>query len=153
MVPYKIIKHTNGDAWVEAGGQRYSPSQIGAFVLTKMRETAGMHIIHSSSNSHHQDLVIIFAKVGLIRVPFIVLLKTLCLPTHMHVMLCYPWSQCSWLEGVITHKDFECASAYHHWYVYKLVLEADRLKGQKLQSMPSWVSSQQLLLLTSQLCI
>ena len=41
MVPYKIIKHTNGDAWVEAGGQRYSPSQIGAFVLTKMRETAG----------------------------------------------------------------------------------------------------------------
>ena len=42
MVPYKIIKHTNGDAWVEAGGQRYSPSQIGAFVLTKMRETAGV---------------------------------------------------------------------------------------------------------------
>ena len=43
MVPYKIIKHTNGDAWVEAGGQRYSPSQIGAFVLTKMRETAGQY--------------------------------------------------------------------------------------------------------------
>lgn len=41
MVPFKIIKHTNGDAWVEAGKQRYSPSQIGAFVLTKMRETAG----------------------------------------------------------------------------------------------------------------
>ena len=45
MVPYKIIKHTNGDAWVEAGGQRYSPSQIGAFVLTKMRETAGLFML------------------------------------------------------------------------------------------------------------
>lgn len=44
MVPYKIIKHTNGDAWVEAGGQRYSPSQIGAFVLTKMRETAESYL-------------------------------------------------------------------------------------------------------------
>ena len=48
MVPYKIIKHTNGDAWVEAGGQRYSPSQIGAFVLTKMRETAGQLSPHIS---------------------------------------------------------------------------------------------------------
>lgn len=44
MVPYKIIKHTNGDAWVEAGKQRYSPSQIGAFVLTKMRETAEAYL-------------------------------------------------------------------------------------------------------------
>ena len=48
MVPYKIIKHTNGDAWVEAGGQRYSPSQIGAFVLTKMRETAGVNTFATS---------------------------------------------------------------------------------------------------------
>lgn len=40
MVPYKIVKAPNGDAWVEANGQRYSPSQIGAFVLTKMKETA-----------------------------------------------------------------------------------------------------------------
>ena len=47
MVPYKIIKHTNGDAWVEAGGQRYSPSQIGAFVLTKMRETAGQLLTYT----------------------------------------------------------------------------------------------------------
>lgn len=39
-VPYKIVEHTNGDAWVEAQGQQYSPSQIGAFVLNKMRETA-----------------------------------------------------------------------------------------------------------------
>jgi len=40
MVPYSIIDGPNGDAWVEAGGNRYSPSQIGAFVLTKMKETA-----------------------------------------------------------------------------------------------------------------
>ncbi|CAN0919993.1 Heat shock 70 kDa protein, mitochondrial [Linum grandiflorum] len=40
MVPYKIVKDSNGDdAWVEANGQRYSPSEIGAFVLTKMKET------------------------------------------------------------------------------------------------------------------
>lgn len=37
---YKIVRATNGDAWVEAGGKKYSPSQIGAFVLTKMKETA-----------------------------------------------------------------------------------------------------------------
>ncbi|OAD00065.1 hypothetical protein MUCCIDRAFT_88941 [Mucor lusitanicus CBS 277.49] len=40
-VSYKIIAHSNGDAWVEvAGGKKYSPSQIGAFVLGKMKETA-----------------------------------------------------------------------------------------------------------------
>ncbi|KAM0061970.1 putative Heat shock protein 70 family [Helianthus debilis subsp. tardiflorus] len=38
MVPYKIVKAPNGDAWVEANGQKYSPSQIGAFVLTKMKD-------------------------------------------------------------------------------------------------------------------
>lgn len=37
---YKIVPHTNGDAWVEARGKKYSPSQIGAFVLGKMKETA-----------------------------------------------------------------------------------------------------------------
>jgi len=39
-VPYKIIQHSNGDAWVEARGQKYSPAQIGGFVLQKMKETA-----------------------------------------------------------------------------------------------------------------
>jgi len=38
---YKIVKASNGDAWVEAQGKVYSPSQIGAFVLMKMKETAG----------------------------------------------------------------------------------------------------------------
>uniref|UniRef100_A0A0N4Z7N1 Heat shock 70 kDa protein cognate 5 n=1 Tax=Parastrongyloides trichosuri TaxID=131310 RepID=A0A0N4Z7N1_PARTI len=40
VVPYKIVKASNGDAWVEAQGKLYSPSQVGAFVLTKMKETA-----------------------------------------------------------------------------------------------------------------
>ena len=41
---YKIVKASNGDAWVEAQGKVYSPSQIGAFVLTKMKETAGLFV-------------------------------------------------------------------------------------------------------------
>merc|ERR1740121_482978 len=40
MLPYKVIKGTNGDAWVSMSGEKYSPSQIGAFVLEKMKETA-----------------------------------------------------------------------------------------------------------------
>ncbi|KAL0356993.1 UNVERIFIED_CONTAM: Heat shock protein, mitochondrial [Sesamum calycinum] len=44
MVPYKIVRAPNGDAWVEANGQQYSPSQIGAFVLTKMKETAEAYL-------------------------------------------------------------------------------------------------------------
>jgi molecular chaperone DnaK len=40
LVPYKIVKAGNGDAWVEAGGKQYSPSQISAFILQKMKETA-----------------------------------------------------------------------------------------------------------------
>mmetsp|Transcript_69493 Transcript_69493/g.134078 ORF Transcript_69493/g.134078 Transcript_69493/m.134078 type:complete len:437 (+) Transcript_69493:86-1396(+) len=43
-LPYKIIRGNNGDAWVEAAGQKYSPSQIGAFVLEKMKETAGNYL-------------------------------------------------------------------------------------------------------------
>ncbi|KAL3350356.1 hypothetical protein AABB24_023041 [Solanum stoloniferum] len=44
MVPYKIVRGSNGDAWVEANGQQYSPSQIGAFILTKMKETAEAYL-------------------------------------------------------------------------------------------------------------
>jgi molecular chaperone DnaK len=40
LVPYKIIPGDNGDAWVEAHGKKYSPSQISAFILQKMKETA-----------------------------------------------------------------------------------------------------------------
>jgi molecular chaperone DnaK len=40
MVPYKIVTGPNGDAWVEVKGKPYSPSQISAFILTKMKETA-----------------------------------------------------------------------------------------------------------------
>src|SRR3978361_737354 len=44
MVPYKIVRGDNGDAWVEVLGKRYSPSQISAFVLTKMKETAEAYL-------------------------------------------------------------------------------------------------------------
>ncbi len=40
IVPYNIVEGPNGDAWIEAGGQKYSPSQMGAFILQKMKETA-----------------------------------------------------------------------------------------------------------------
>lgn len=40
MVPYKIVDNGEGDAWVEAQGEKYSPSQISAFILGKMKETA-----------------------------------------------------------------------------------------------------------------
>ena len=39
-VPYKIVSHGNGDAWVESRGKKYSPAQIGGFVVGKMKETA-----------------------------------------------------------------------------------------------------------------
>lgn len=44
LVPYKIKKASTGDAWVEADGTDYSPSQISAFTLTKMKETAEAYL-------------------------------------------------------------------------------------------------------------
>ncbi len=44
LVPYKISKAKNGDAWVEADGKPHSPSQISAFILQKMKETAEGHL-------------------------------------------------------------------------------------------------------------
>ncbi len=44
LVPYKIVKGGNGDAWVKAGGEDYSPSQISAFILQKMKETAEAYL-------------------------------------------------------------------------------------------------------------
>eukprot|EP01108_Squamamoeba_japonica_P007168 TRINITY_DN596_c0_g1_i3.p2 TRINITY_DN596_c0_g1~~TRINITY_DN596_c0_g1_i3.p2 ORF type:complete len:197 (+),score=70.15 TRINITY_DN596_c0_g1_i3:121-711(+) len=49
--PYKIVKASNGDAWIEAQGKQYSPSQIGAMVLTKMRETAEGHLGHACNDA------------------------------------------------------------------------------------------------------
>lgn len=51
MVPYKIVRADNGDAWVEAGGEKYSPSQIGAFTLMKMKETAERYLGRSVSQA------------------------------------------------------------------------------------------------------
>ena len=44
LVPYKIVKAANGDAWVESHGKQYSPSQISAFILQKMKETAEAYL-------------------------------------------------------------------------------------------------------------
>ena len=44
LVPYKIVKGANGDAWVGAGGKEYSPSQVSAFTLQKMKETAEAYL-------------------------------------------------------------------------------------------------------------
>jgi len=44
LVPYGIVKGKTGDAWVKAGGEEYSPSQISAFILQKMKETAEAYL-------------------------------------------------------------------------------------------------------------
>tara|TARA_R100001129_G_scaffold73684_3_gene50235 strand:- start:986 stop:2917 length:1932 start_codon:yes stop_codon:yes gene_type:complete len=44
LVPYKIVRADNGDAWVEADGEKYSPSQVSAMVLQKMKETAESYL-------------------------------------------------------------------------------------------------------------
>jgi len=44
LVPYNIVKGDNGDAWVEGGGKKYSPSQVSAFILQKMKETAESYL-------------------------------------------------------------------------------------------------------------
>ncbi|SFH69103.1 molecular chaperone DnaK [Albimonas pacifica] len=44
MVPYKIVEGKNGDAWVEARGEKYSPSQVSAYILQKMKETAESYL-------------------------------------------------------------------------------------------------------------
>ena len=44
LVPYKIVDGGNGDAWVEARGEKYSPAQISAMILQKMKETAESYL-------------------------------------------------------------------------------------------------------------
>ena len=51
LVPYGIVRGENGDAWVEARGQKYAPSQIAAFVLGKMKETAETYLGESVSQA------------------------------------------------------------------------------------------------------
>ena len=51
QVPFKIVQHSNGDAWVEARGQKYSPSQVGGFVLNKMKETAEAYLGKTIKNA------------------------------------------------------------------------------------------------------
>ena len=46
MVPYKIVKSDGGDAWVSTAGKDYAPSQVSAYILQKMKETAEAHLGH-----------------------------------------------------------------------------------------------------------
>ena len=56
LVPYKIVKASNGDAWVEADGKNYSPSQISAFILQKMKETAEAYLGEKvDAGRHHRS--------------------------------------------------------------------------------------------------
>ncbi|KXS18278.1 heat shock protein 70 [Gonapodya prolifera JEL478] len=50
-MPYQIVKHSNGDAWLEARGKKYSPAQIGGFVLGKMKETADAYLGKTVKNA------------------------------------------------------------------------------------------------------
>ncbi|XP_051715649.1 stress-70 protein, mitochondrial [Ctenopharyngodon idella] len=50
-VPYKIVRASNGDAWLEAHSKLYSPSQAGAFILMKMKETAENYLGHAVKNA------------------------------------------------------------------------------------------------------
>ncbi|RKF76853.1 Heat shock 70 kDa protein [Golovinomyces cichoracearum] len=50
-VPYKIVQHSNGDAWVSARGEKYSPSQVGGFILQKMKETAEAYFTKPVKNA------------------------------------------------------------------------------------------------------
>jgi molecular chaperone DnaK len=51
QVPYKIVQHSNGDAWLEVYGKKYSPSQVGGFVLGKMKETAEAYLGRNVANA------------------------------------------------------------------------------------------------------
>jgi molecular chaperone DnaK len=50
-LPYKVVRASNGDAWVEAQGKQYSPSQISAMTLGKMKETAEAHLGHTVNDA------------------------------------------------------------------------------------------------------
>ena len=56
LVPYKIIKGPNGDAWVEAQGKQYSPAQVSAYILQKMKETAEAKLGETiTAGRHHRS--------------------------------------------------------------------------------------------------
>jgi hypothetical protein len=52
-MPYKIVNGGNGDAWVEARGEKYSPSQVSAFILQKMKETAESYLGETGHAGRH----------------------------------------------------------------------------------------------------
>ena len=57
LVPYDIVKGGNGDAWVKARGKSYSPSQISAFILQKMKETAEKEGYFEEIKADYEDMI------------------------------------------------------------------------------------------------
>jgi len=59
QLPFKVFKNSNGDAWVDVRGKKYSPAQMGAFVLTKMKRN-GRSISWPSNQGGRNHLPCIF---------------------------------------------------------------------------------------------
>src|SRR5258708_2137758 len=53
LVPYKIVKSENGDAWLEAHGKRYSPTKISAFILQNIKDTAVAYLGEKITQTVH----------------------------------------------------------------------------------------------------
>ena len=103
-VPYKIVRATNGDAWVKADsdGKMYSPSQIGAFVLGKMKETAGTDSMvmwcicgGGFDNFYGWNLVICVCSVLVILVSVVLLLYVLQVCTCIVTFYCLSTCHCA----------------------------------------------------------
>jgi molecular chaperone DnaK len=56
-VPFKIVASDNGDAWVEAVGKKYSPAQVGGFVVQKMKETAASYLGKPVNHAGQSSLI------------------------------------------------------------------------------------------------
>ena len=68
-VSFEIVRASNGDAWVKgADGKTYSPSQIGAFVLTKMKETAGVCAFNCKHFVLHSEVIIYYLLIVVVAV-------------------------------------------------------------------------------------
>ena len=91
---YKIVKASNGDAWIEAQGTMYSPSQIGAFVLNKMKETAENYLGSSVKVRHpHVDNVKCLHA------------KDSCASRNIHIFLFFRMLLLQYLLTLMTLKD------------------------------------------------
>ena len=64
LLPYKIIRNDNGDAWVEIRGKGYSPAEISAFILQKEADGGRLSSARSDRGRHHGPRYLTTAKEG-----------------------------------------------------------------------------------------